>query len=135
MQAQSTKPTTIDEYIARFSIDVQLMLQQLRELIIKLAPEAEEIISYSMPAFKWNGRLVWFAGYKNHIGFYPGASTIAAFQNELANYKWAKGSVQFSLHHALPVTLIAKIVKFKMKENVQKVQMKEAVKKVKKPSL
>ncbi len=130
MQLPGTKPTTIDKYIAGFSIDVQLMLQQLRELIIKLAPEAIEIISYSMPAFKGNGRLVWFAGYKNHIGFYPGASTITAFQNELVTYKWAKGSVQFSLHHALPVTLIAKMVTFKMTENVQKVQMKQSAKKV-----
>ena len=92
-----TKPTTIDEYIAACPQDVQGKLQELRATIRKAAPDAEETISYQMPAFKLYGNLVYFAAFKNHIGFYPIPTGIEAFKKELLVYKQGKGSVQFPL--------------------------------------
>src|SRR5438270_10314116 len=112
-----TKFKTVDEYLSTFPNATQLKLQQVRALIKKNAPLAKELISYNMPAFSYNGILVYYAGYKNHIGFYPTASGIAAFKNELASYDWAKGSVQFPLDKPIPEGLIGKIVKFRVKEN------------------
>jgi uncharacterized protein YdhG (YjbR/CyaY superfamily) len=114
------EPKDIDEYIRSFPKEVQGMLEQLRAAIKKAAPGAEETISYSMPAFKLNGLLVWFAAYTHHIGFYPRASAMLAFKDELSMYKSAKGSVQFPLDRRLPIALITKMVKFRADENMQK---------------
>jgi len=114
------KPINIDEYISGFPKETQKILEQLRATIKKTAPNADEVISYSIPAFKLNGMLVWFAAYSNHIGFYPRGSGIEAFKKELSIYKGAKGSVQFPLDKPLPSGLIAKIVKFRVTENLQK---------------
>ncbi|HEV7621578.1 MAG TPA: DUF1801 domain-containing protein [Flavisolibacter sp.] len=119
------KPISIDEYIAGFPKEVQKMLKDIRITIKKTAPQAEEVISYAMPAFKFNGMLVWFAGYANHIGFYPGASGIEAFKKQLSVYKGAKGSVQFPLDKPIPLKLITKIVKFKVSENLLKAKLKK----------
>lgn len=119
-----TKPKNINEYIESYPEEIQLLLEQLRAAIKKAAPQAEETISYSMPAFKLNGVLVWFAAHSKHIGFYPKASGIAAFKKELSVYKGAKGSVQFPLDKKLPIALIKKIVKFRVKENLEKVKKK-----------
>lgn len=89
-------------------------------MVRKAAPEAEEAISYGIPTFKLHGNLVHFAAFKNHIGFFPAPSGIAAFKKELAAYKGAKGSVQFPLDQPLPLALITKIVKFRVKENTDK---------------
>jgi uncharacterized protein YdhG (YjbR/CyaY superfamily) len=112
------KPKDIDEYVSRFPTDIQPALEQLRATIKKSAPTAVEVISYGMPAFKLNGMLVWFAAHSKHIGFYPRMSAIEAFKKELSIYKGAKGSVQFPLGKALPLGLISKIVKFRVKENL-----------------
>jgi len=110
---------TIDEYIKAFPGDVQAILQKMRQTIRKAAPQAEEAISYQMPTFKLNGRnLVHFAGYKNHVGFYPVPSGIDAFERELSPYKQGKGSVQFPLDRPVPYDLVRKIVIFRMKENL-----------------
>ena len=109
---------SIDTYIDQFPNDVQARLQQLRKTILKLAPGATEAMSYQIPTFKLNGNLVHFAAFKKHIGFYPGAAGIAAFQDELAVYKSAKGSVQFPLDQALPLDLVKKIVKFRVAQNL-----------------
>ncbi len=109
---------SIDTYIAQFPDDVQARLRQLRMTILKLAPGATEAMSYQIPTFKLNGNLVHFAAFKKHIGFYPGAAGIAAFQDELAGYKSAKGSVQFPLDQALPLDLVKKIVKSRMAQNL-----------------
>ena len=109
----------IDKYIAGFPADTQLLLEQVRTAIRKSAPEAIEVISYGMPAYKQNGILVWFAGYSKHIGFYPKASGIEVFKKELSVYKSAKGSVQFPLDKPLPLGLITKIVKFRVKEDLE----------------
>jgi len=114
------KTESIDEYISSFPKEVQKILTQVRATIRKAAPSAEETISYSMPAFKQNGNLVYFAAFKNHIGFFPTSSAIAAFKKELAGYKWAKGSVQFPFDEPLPLGLITKMVKFRVKENAKK---------------
>lgn len=118
-----------DEYIATFPKETQEVLQQVRTAIKTSAPKAEEIISYGMPAFKLHGMLVYFAGYKQHIGFYPTASGIAAFKNELSKYKNAKGSVQFPLDKPMPIALIKKMVKFRVKENLEKEEIKKQLKK------
>jgi len=115
-----TKPTDIDEYISGFPKKTQKILEQLRVTIKGAAPQADEIISYGMPAFKLNGMLVWFAAYSKHIGFYPRVSGIEAFKKELSIYKGAKGSVQFPLDKPLPLRLVTKIVKFRVIENLQK---------------
>lgn len=112
----------IDTYILQFPESTQQLLKQLRGLVLKAAPASEEVISYQMPAYKYYGMLVYFAGYKNHIGFYPGASGIAAFKQQLSIYKGAKGSVQFPLNKPLPSALIKDIVFFKVKENEMKRQ-------------
>lgn len=119
------KPENIDSYIAGFPEQTRELLQQVRSIIRKTAPGAVEVISYSMPAFKLNGILVWFAGYKNHIGFYPKTSVILAFKEELSGYKCSKGTVQFPLDKPLPARLITKIVEFRVNENLAKSKNKQ----------
>lgn len=108
----------IDEYIADFPPETQTLLTEIRGIIARAAPEATEKISYAMPTFYLKGNLVHFAGYKNHIGFYPAPSGITAFQEELSVYKNSKGAVQFPLDRPLPKDLISRIVKFRAEENL-----------------
>ncbi|OWY21711.1 hypothetical protein C7N43_09145 [Sphingobacteriales bacterium UPWRP_1] len=115
---QNTNP--IDAYIARFPVMVQERLQQVRQTIQAAAPQAQEVISYQMPAYKQNGILVYFAAYANHIGFYPTASGIAAFKEQLQEYKWSKGAVQFPHNLPLPLELIRNMVQFRVKEDEEK---------------
>ena len=110
----------IDEYISVQTPEVQILLEQMRQTIKKAAPEAEEVISYNMPAFKYHGMLVYFAAYKNHIGFYATPTGHSEFKDELSVYKQGKGSVQFPLNQPLPLELIAKIVRFRVNENLRK---------------
>ena len=112
--------TDVDSYISEFPESTQKLLGELRATILAAAPEAQESISYHMPAYKYQGVLVYFAGYKNHIGFYPTPSGIAAFREELAGYKSSKGAVQFPLGQPLPLELIRRIVVFRMEENRSK---------------
>jgi uncharacterized protein YdhG (YjbR/CyaY superfamily) len=116
MQADKIKPSSIDEYIALQEKGLQPLLLEMRAIIQKAAPKASEVISYSMPAFKLKKILVYFAGYKNHIGFYPHGSPIVAFKKELAAYKTSKGAIQFPLDKPLPKKLITDIVKFRLTE-------------------
>jgi uncharacterized protein YdhG (YjbR/CyaY superfamily) len=112
------KPTTVDDYIAGFPDAVQKKLAQMRATIKKVAPKAEEVISYGMPAYKLNGMLVWFGAHTNHVGLYPRVSAIEVFKKELEPYKCSKGAIQFPLDKPLPVALIAKIVKYRVNENL-----------------
>jgi uncharacterized protein YdhG (YjbR/CyaY superfamily) len=114
----------IDSYISLFSDDIRVFLQQLRATIKKAAPEAQEVISYQMPAYKYYGILVYFAGYKNHIGFYPAGSVIEAFKSEVASYKGGKGTLRFSLQEPLPLELIYRMVLYRVKENKLKAELK-----------
>lgn len=118
----------VDEYIDQFPPEVKTVLQGLRKTIKAAAPQAEEIISYAMPAYKYNGVLVYFAGYKNHIGFYGTPTGHEAFKKELSIYKSGKGSVQFPLDKPLPLKLITRIVKFRVKQNEDKIGTKKVVK-------
>jgi uncharacterized protein YdhG (YjbR/CyaY superfamily) len=120
MDKSTDVPKNIDEYIAKFPIEVQEKLQKIRKIVRDAAPEATEKISYQMPTFYLNGNLVHFAAYKKHIGFYPTPSGITSFDEELAPYKRAKGSVIFPLDKPIPYDLIDKIVRFRVAENVQK---------------
>lgn len=110
----------IDRYISDFPANTKVILEQLRDTIRKIVPEAEESINYGIPTFKLNGNLVHFAAFKNHIGFYPAPSGISAFKKELSVYKTAKGSVQFPIDKPLPLEIITEIVKFRVKENLEK---------------
>jgi uncharacterized protein YdhG (YjbR/CyaY superfamily) len=116
MKTAEKSPRNIDEYIAGFPRDVQESLQQIRTTIRKAAPDAEEAIKYRMPTFVLNGNLVHFAAFKNHIGFYPTPSGIEEFRDELSRYESAKGSVQFPIDEPMPLRLIEKIVKFRVRE-------------------
>ncbi len=117
----TTKPNNINEYIAGFPKDIQEVLEQIRATIKKAAPDAEETISYAMPTFTLNkAYLVYFAAFKNHIGFYALPSGNEAFKKELSQYKTGKGSIQFPLDKPMPLNLITKIVKFRIKESLEK---------------
>jgi uncharacterized protein YdhG (YjbR/CyaY superfamily) len=111
---------SIEEYISSFPPNVQIILQQICQTIKETAPQATEAISYQMPAFKQNGVLVWFAAFKNHIGFYPTAAGVEAFKEKLASYKISKGTIQFPLNEPIPFDLIKEIVKFRVKANMDK---------------
>ena len=119
------KTVSMDQHIAQFPKETQQLLELLRMTIHATAPKAEEVISYNMPAFKLNGVLVWFAGYKNHIGFYPSSSPIEIFKKELAKYKTSKGAIQFPLDKPLPLALITKIVKLRIKQDSVKAEAKK----------
>ena len=111
---------SIDEYIERFPEETQQLLQEMRLMIRKAAPKAEESISYGMPTFRLGRNRVYFAGFRNHIGFYPIPSGIEAFKKELSKYKQGKGSVQFPIDEPLPLALVSRIVKFRMKQDACK---------------
>lgn len=114
----------IDGYISSFHEDTQKILEQIRFTIKQAAPEAEELISYAMPAFKLNGMLVYFAAFKNHIGFYSLPTGNEAFKKNLSVYKTGRGSVQFPLNKPMPLLLISEIIKFRVEENLQKLKTK-----------
>lgn len=120
---------TIDTYIARYPKEVQALLKQMRATIKKAAPKAEETIKYGIPTFVQNGNLVHFGGFKHHIGFYPTPKALVAFSEELSKYTASKGAVQFPLDKPLPLALVTRIVKFRLKQVSQ--PAKEGDRKVK----
>jgi uncharacterized protein YdhG (YjbR/CyaY superfamily) len=120
VRASRKVPKTIDEYIASFPRNVKTILEELRRTIKDSAPEAEEAISYGMPAFKLNGNLVFFAAFKNHIGFYPTASAIETFKEELPDYEVSKGTIRFPMDKPIPFDLVRRIVSYRVKENMDK---------------
>ncbi len=107
----------IDLYIATFPVEVQGFLKEIREIIKKEAPHAEECISWGMPTFRQDGNLVHFAGNKMHVGFYPGGSPVEVFKEKLVDYKTSKGAIQFPYNKPFPVDLIAEIIRFRIREN------------------
>ena len=119
------KPESTEEYIAGFPADVQVILNEVRSTIQQAAPEATEKISYGMPAFVQDGNLVYFAAFTNHIGFYSLPSGNEAFKKELSKYKTGKGSIQFPLDEPMPLKLITRIVKMRVKENKEKAALKK----------
>ena len=129
MKTNKTEFKTIDAYIASTSPEIQEKLHALRNLIKKEVPEAQEKMSWQMPTFYLYGNLVHFFAHKHHIGFYPGASGVSAFQDELTNYKTSKGAIQFPLSQPLPFDLIQRIVQFRVAENTENAQQKAKKKK------
>jgi uncharacterized protein YdhG (YjbR/CyaY superfamily) len=126
---KSKAPTTIDEYIAASSPDVQPILRRIRTTIRSVAPEAEETISYRIPAFKQNGILVYFAAFKNHIGLYPPIKAEVALAKAIAKYAGEKGNLQFPLDKPIPYGLIKRIVTLRVKQNETKAAAKKAKRK------
>lgn len=120
---------SIDAYIATFPEATQQVLQQIRATIHAAAPDATEKISYQMPTFYLKGNVVHFAAWKSHIGFYPAPTGLEEFKDALAPYPMSKGSVQFPLDQPMPLDLIARIVKFRVEENLKKVAQKSGKKK------
>ena len=120
MKATRKEFKNIDEYIPAFPKNVQTILQELRQAVRDAAPQAEEAISYQMPAFKLNGNLVYFAAFKNHIGFFPTSSAMEVFKKEVKEYKTGKGTLRFPMDKPMPLNLVKKIVKFRVKENLDK---------------
>jgi len=122
----TTKPANIDEYIANFSKNIQDILEEIRATIKQAAPTAEEAISYAIPAFNLNKKyLVYFAAFKNHIGFYPAPTGNKLFEKDLSAFKTGKGSVQFPIDKPMPKELITKIVKFRIEEIAKKEKTKK----------
>ena len=129
MKSKKAGFNSIDDYIATFSKEIQIILEELRGTIKAAAPEAEEKISYQMPTFFLKGNLIHFAAFKNHIGLYPSPSGTQAFKRELSIYQGAKGSIKFPIDKPLPMELIRKIVKFRVVENLKKAGIKSSRKK------
>jgi uncharacterized protein YdhG (YjbR/CyaY superfamily) len=124
MRKGQSEPKDIDEYIAGFPEDVQEILEEIRTTIRKAAPDAEEAIKYQMPTFILNGNLVHFAAYKKHIGFYPAPRGDEKFEKALSVYEGAKSTVKFPLDKPIPFALISKIVKFRVKRNLERAEGK-----------
>ena len=120
MKTEQTIHETIDEYIADFPPDVQAILKKLRATIRKAAPDAQEAMKYRLPTFVLNGNLVHFGAFKKHIGFYATPTGNEKFRKELSVYEGAKGSVQFPLDKPIPYDLVCRMVKFRVKENLEK---------------
>jgi uncharacterized protein YdhG (YjbR/CyaY superfamily) len=125
MEPKQTAPTIIDEYIAGFPPDVQEILQKVRATIREAAPGAEETIKYQLPTFTLKGNLVYFGGFKKHVGFYPVPTGIEAYAEDLAPYKTGKGSIQFPYDKPIPYDLITKVVKYRVEENLRNAETKK----------
>jgi uncharacterized protein YdhG (YjbR/CyaY superfamily) len=126
--AKAKKPTDIDSYISQFPADVQAVLQEVRATIRRAAPDAEETISYSMPAFRQNGILVYFAAWKNNIGLYPPISGDKALEKAVVRYAGPKGNLQFPLDEPMPLDLIERIVKLRVAQDEAKAAAKRKAK-------
>ena len=129
--AKHRSPMNIDSYIATLSSDVQKILEKIRQTIRAAAPDAEEVISYQMPAFKQHGILVYFAAWQKHIGLYPPISGDKAIEKAIARYAGPKGNLQFSLDEPIPYDLIRRIVKLRVKQDNEKAEAKRAKRKKK----
>ena len=123
-----TKFSSIDEYIAEQDNDRQTVLQQFRKIIKTAVPKAQEVISYGLPAFKQESVLVYFAAFKEHYGFYPTSKPMEIFKDKLKPYKTSKGAIQFPVDKPLPEKLITEIVKYRLKEVLNKQQIKDSIK-------
>jgi uncharacterized protein YdhG (YjbR/CyaY superfamily) len=125
METPKYKFTSVDEYISTFEPAVQAKLELLRQTIMQAAPNAQEVISYNMPAYKQNGVLVYFAAYKNHIGFYPTSSPMVVFKDVLTAYKTSKGAIQFPMDSPIPKNLVTDIVVYRIQDDLEKAARKK----------
>jgi len=132
MIPKSQLPKTVDEYLDKLSADVRTVLEKLRTTIKTTAPKAEEVISYGMPGYKYQGPLVYFAAFNNHCSFFPGSSQVIKLYDELKSFKTAKGTIQFTTDKPLPAGIVKKIVKARMQENEARQLAKQSKKPAKK---
>jgi uncharacterized protein YdhG (YjbR/CyaY superfamily) len=114
----------VDEYFSSLPANTKSILDEVRKTVREAAPQAKELISYNMPALKLHGVLVYYAAYKEHIGFYPTSQPIEVFKNELSAYKWSKGAIQFPIGQPIPFDLISKIVKFRVRQDSENAEKK-----------
>jgi uncharacterized protein YdhG (YjbR/CyaY superfamily) len=128
MESNTLPPTSIDEFIAQFPLETQVLLQKIRAVIHEATPEASEVIAYGIPTFVLHGNLVHFSAYKNHIGFYPAPSGIEQFKEALAKYQKGKGTIQFPIDQPIPYDLVREVTLFRAKENERKAAAKKAKK-------
>lgn len=120
------KPNNVDEYIAGFPKETQKTLEEVRATIKKIIPKADEVISYAIPCFKLDGAyVVYFAGFEHHIGLYPAPVHEESFKKEFSKYKTGKGSIQFPLDEPMPLSLITKITKYRLKASLEKAKIKK----------
>ena len=124
MPTKRNAPATIDEYISAFTTDVQAIRQQVREVVRSAAPDAQESISYQIPAFKLNGVLVYFAAFRKHIGFYPPVRGDARLEKAVSPYAGEKGNLRFPLDQPIPFGLIERVTKLRAKQNMAKATSK-----------
>ena len=125
MKTKQQNSKTVDQYISSFPPEVQNILRKIRTAVRRAAPGAEETISYRIPSYTLQGKLIYFAAFKKHIGFYPRVTGIAKFKRELSAYEGAKGSVKFPLNKPVPLALISRIVKFRVKENLTRAKTRK----------
>lgn len=122
MKSINIKFKSVEEYFAALPVKTRKILKEVRKTIKDAAPEAEEVISYNIPAFKLKGVLIWYAAFKEHISLFPKTNAIAKFKKELSTYDVSKGTIKFPLHKKLPLSLISKIVKFRLEEQLKKLR-------------
>lgn len=134
MDKKRKTAATVDEYIASADPHVRKALKEMRKTIRAAAPEAEEVISYQMPAYKYHGMLVFFAAWANHISLYPAPWGAGSLTKEMSAYEGSKGTIKFPLDKPLPLSLITKMVKYRMKENLEKANAKKMAKEKKQKS-
>jgi uncharacterized protein YdhG (YjbR/CyaY superfamily) len=123
---KSKKPTTVDEYIAGQPEVAAKQLIKIRQIVLKNVPEAEEVLSYSMPAFRYHGMLIWYAAFTGHYSIFPTAETIKTFEDRLTKYETSKGTIRFPINKPLPVKLITDIVKYRAKQSLNKFESRKA---------
>ncbi|OLC31933.1 MAG: hypothetical protein AUH31_01635 [Armatimonadetes bacterium 13_1_40CM_64_14] len=124
MEPRKKAPKNIDDYIEDFPKNIQRLLRKMRSAIRKAAPQAQETISYRIPTFTLRGYLVHFAAFKHHVSFFPTSSPMRAFKRELSSYRVSRGTIQFPLERPLPLTLVRRIVKFRVRENLARYKTK-----------
>jgi uncharacterized protein YdhG (YjbR/CyaY superfamily) len=135
MSEKPTEPfSTVDEYMALQSAPVRAILEQLRDTIRKVVPDAEEVISYRMPAFRYHGMLVWYAAFKNHYGIYGLVHAMQVFSDRLRDYGLSKGTIRFPYDRPVPVELVTDLIAFQARENIEREKAKESAKKSRKPA-
>jgi uncharacterized protein YdhG (YjbR/CyaY superfamily) len=123
----TTKYQDVEDYVNSFPKDIQKILKQVRKTVKKAAPQAEEMISYNMPLYKWNGMLVSYAAWKKHIGLYPSPRATGELKKKLTPYEGSKATLKFPVDKPIPLDLITEIVKLRMKENLAKRKIKTSI--------
>lgn len=124
METKNMPPATPDDYISAFPEEIRLILGKIRQVIRENAPQAQERMGYGMPGYYLNGGLVWFGAFKRHIGFFPGGGEIEESQEEVAKYRTSKGTLQFPLDQPIPYDLIARVVRYRVAQNLAKKKKK-----------